>query len=269
MHAPAAPADDDTDQDVRPDNACVLHRPPDEGYSWKLADQGYRTCSACLDRLRGLMWARDHRAGGTARIAGVSVLYARLNPAPGATADMGGREAPGFHSRSPASEHVIAFRDPRSSQDARVWIDRAGRVCHEDERPPVSVRGELDILAWDVAETLGHDGPHERADVDDLLRFVDVRLDLVTRDADLPVMVGGTLRALQSALRLATGDPRPKYIGHCATILDDLDEQGIPVVCGTRLYAPPRGDLVRCGGCRSEWPREVWEELGKALQAAA
>lgn len=246
---------DDTDDIDRPDFACVLHRPPDEGYSWKLNDPGYVTCSDCLLRLRQVL--RD-----------VGKRYRQLDPTPGRGGD-GARGAPGFASRSPASEHVIAFTDPRSSQTAKTWRDRAGRLCCEDERPPVSVRGELDILAWDVAEALGLAGPAERADVDDLLRHLDARLDLVTRDAGLAEQVARTARALQSALRPVTGDPRPKYIGHCAVILDELDEEGIPVVCGTRLYAPLRGDEVRCRGCSTRWSRDEWEKLGEALQAAA
>lgn len=210
-HPPAITEDD---EDARPGWACCLHRPPDEGYPWKPADDGYATCSACLDKLRGLMWGRDERAGGTAKVAGIAVLYARLDATPGRGGD-GSRGAPGFGSRSPASDHVIAFRDPRSSQTARTWRDRAGRICCEDERPPVSVRGELDIIAWDVAGQLGHDGPDDRADVDDLLRFIDRKLDAVTRVADLTEQVASSLRALRTAMRPAAGEPRPRYIGHC------------------------------------------------------
>jgi hypothetical protein len=194
--------------------------------------------------------------------------YRRLDPSPGKGGD-GARGAPGFASRSPASDHVIAFTDPRSSQTARVWVDRAGRACCEDERPPVSVRGELDILAWDVAEQLGHDGPDDRANVADLLAWLDRKLDVVTRDAGLAVQVAWTVRALQTALKPVTGEPRPKYIGHCPELLEDLDAGGVPVVCDTRLYAPPRGDAVVCRGCGTTWTRDDWEQLGKELQAAA
>lgn len=244
------------DQPERPDWAGCLCKPPDEGYPWKPADQSYATCSRCLDRCREIM--RD-----------VEKRYRLLDPTPGASGEAGGRGAPGFHSRSPASEHVITFTDPRSSQTAKVWLDRAGRVCCEDERPPVSVRGELDILAWDVAEQLEHAGPDERADVGDLLRWLDARLDQVTRDAGLTEQVMRTVRALQSALKPVTGEPRPKYIGHCAVVLDELDDEGIPVVCGTRLYAPPRGEIVFCRGCETRWTRDDWEKLGEALLAAA
>lgn len=253
MQTPAPDTPDD--DDPRPDNACCLHKPPDEGYAWKLADPGWVTCSACLDRLREVM--RD-----------VGKRYRALDPTPGRGGD-GSRGAPGFASRSPASEHVIAFTDPRSSQTAKTWRDRAGRLCCEDERPPVSVRGELDILAWDVAEALGHAGPDERADVADLLRWLDQKLDLVTRDAGLAEQVARTLRALQSALRPVTGEPRPKYIGHCPELLDELDGDGVPVVCDARLHAPLKGDAVVCKSCGATWPRERWLELGRALQPSA
>lgn len=256
-----------TDDLVRPDYACCLCRPPtvQDGY-WTPAHTGYVTCDGCLERLRASM-------------ADVGARYRRLSPTPQKGAAAGSRGAPGFGSRSPASDHVIAFRDPRSSQDARVWVDRAGRACREDERPPVSVRGELDILAWDVAERLGMDGPNVRADVDDLLRFLDGRLDLVTRDVELTVGAAATVRALQAALRPVSGDPRPKYVGHCPNVVDTVpdvgfrpayvEDPGVPVRCGARLYAPLAGDVVRCGSCLAKWPRPAWMELGAALQAAA
>ena len=256
----------DSDDLVRPDHACCVHRPPStqEGY-WTPADRNYVTCSPCLDRLRAVM-------------ADVGARYRRLNPTPQKGAAAGSRGAPGFGSRSPASDHIIAFQDPRSSQDARVWIDRAGRACREDERPPVSVRGELDILAWDVAEHLGMDGPNVRADVDDLLRFLDNRLDMVTRDAGLTVQVAGTVRALQAALRPVTGDPRPRYIGHCPHVIEtapdvgfrpafDVDP-GVQVRCGARLSAPTSGaDTIGCRACGRRWLREEWLGLGRVLVA--
>lgn len=252
---------------IRPGWACCLCRPPtvQDGY-WAPAHAGYVTCDGCLERLRQAM-------------GDVGSRYGRLNPTPAAGATAGSRGAPGFASRSPASDHVIAFRDPRSSQDARVWLDRAGRACREDERPPVSVRGELDILAWDVAERLGMDGPNVRADVGDLLRFLDNRLDFVTRDVDLTVAVAATVRALQSALRPVSGDPRPRYIGHCPNVIESVpdlgfrpaydEDPGVQVRCGARLHAPLLGDTVACRACGARWLRSAWMELGAALQAAA
>lgn len=253
MHTPVDTTDDDT---PRPGWACATHKPPADGQDWIPADRSYATCSSCLDKIRSVM--RD-----------VGDRYRRLDPTPqkGAT----GRGAPGFASRSPASDHVIAFTDHRSSQTAKVWVDRAGRACREDERPPVSVRGELDILAWDVADRLGMAGPHERADVADLLRHLDGRLDQITRDASLVVDVAFTMRALQAALRPVTGDPRPKFIGLCPELLPEPDEQGVPLVCSTRLYAPLRGDSVSCRNpaCGATWTRDRWMELGRSLQVAS
>lgn len=243
----------DTDLE-RPTWACHLHRPPMEGQEWRPADRGYATCATCLDRLREVM-------------ADIGKRYRVLDATPQKGA--GGRGAPGFGSRSPASEHVIAFTDPRSSQTAKVWVDRAGRPVREDEWPPVSIRGELDILAWDAADRLGMAGPHERADVADLLRHLDSRLDLITRDAALVVEVAFTLRALQAALRPVSGDPRPKFIGLCPELLPEPDEQGVPLVCSARLHAPLRGDEVRCRSCGSVWTRDRWIELGRSLQVAA
>lgn len=245
------PTPDTPDDLSRPSSACVTHRPPGEGQAWIPADPGYKTCSSCLDRIRQTM-------------VDIGKRYRLLDPTPQKGA--GGRGAPGFASRSPASDHVIAFTDPRSSQTAKAWQDRAGRWCYEDTRPPVSVRGELDILAWDAADRLGMQGPHERADVSDLLRHLDGRLDAITRHADLVVDVAFKLRALQAALRPVSGDPRPKFIGLCPELLPDPDEHGVPLVCSTRLHAPLRGDQIFCRGCHRVWTREQWMELGRSLQ---
>jgi len=42
--------------------------------------------------------------------------------------------------------------DPRSSEVARTWRGADGRLHREAERPPLSVFGVLDTLAWEVVE---------------------------------------------------------------------------------------------------------------------
>ncbi|GAA4685658.1 hypothetical protein GCM10023215_21130 [Pseudonocardia yuanmonensis] len=117
------------------------------------------TCSGCLDLLRE-------------RLRQVGERYARLDPTPGASGETG-RGAPGFGSRSPASDHVIALTDSRSSQVAKAWVAGDGRVHCEAEHPVISVRGELDTLAWSIADERGIAGPDDRADVPTLLRWID------------------------------------------------------------------------------------------------
>jgi hypothetical protein len=259
---PTAP----TDTTERPDWACVLHRPPQEGWPWRQADRGYRTCGPCLDRLR-------------AHLAEVRDRYHVLDARPGAQAGDGTRGAPGFGSKPPANVHIIAMTDSRSSQTARMWRGADGKLHAEDEHPPISIQSALDTLAWDLSDQLDIEGPDPSASVDRLARWVDVRLDLVTRHGDATLETARVLRQLTAALRPVTGEPRARRIGSCPEVIDTVpdlgwapayaEDPGVDIVCGQSLYAPPRGDTIRCRSCHASWPREQWLQLGQALQATA
>lgn len=237
----------DTPSD-RPANACLLHRPPQEGWPWRLADQGYMTCSPCLDRLR-------------AQLVDIGTRYRRLDATPGAQGNDGGRGAPGFGSKSPASDHVICLRDSRSSQTARMWRGGDGKLHSEDEHAPPSVWGELDSACWSIAEALDMPGPDDGLTVAEQLVWIDRRLDHATRDP-VCVEVSSVVRGILTALRPVTGDPRPRKVGTCPCLVD-----GQP--CDAPLFAPAVGDLIRCRACQAEWPREQWLALGQALQGVA
>lgn len=241
---------DTPDDNERPAAACILHRPPREGWPWRLADPSYRTCSHCLDRLRE-------------RLADIGKRYRRLDPTPGATGD-GTRGAPGFGSRSPASDHVIALTDPRSSQTARTWRGSDGRLHLEDERPALSIWSALDTVSWEIAEALDLQGPDNGLTVDEQLRWIDHRLNMATQ-SPVCVEVSRVLRLILAALRPVTGDPRPRRVGKCPNVVDEDTQQP----CGQALYAPATSDTIRCHTCTAEWPRSQWLELGLALQADA
>lgn len=232
----------------RPQWACILCPPPRQAGHWRPADPGYRTDSPCLDRLRE-------------RLQDVVRRYLLLNPRPGANGDHRGRGAPGFGSRAPASDHVIAMRDPRSSAVAHVWLARDGRVHQEAERPPLSVFVVLDTLAWDVAEQRGIDGPEPSATVPELGRWIDRHLDWITRN-DIAADVDQAVRGVLAQLKPVTGEPGRKHVGECPNTIDDEDGTR---ECGARLYAPLRGDSIRCNQCSREWPRSEWLRLGDLL----
>lgn len=216
-----------------------------------MADRGYRTCDACLDRIRDTL--KD-----------ITRRYALLNPKPGMSGEHG-RGAPGFGSRSPASDHIIAMRDRRSSTVARTWLGRDGRLHQESERPPLSVHGVLDTIAWDIAEQRSLDGPSDRADVPHLARYIDTNLDWATRQPTI-VEVDQQLRDLVAQLKPVTGEPGRRHIGLCPNV---LDEGEVTRECGARLFAPLRGDAIECGACRRVWPRSEWLRLGDLLQDAS
>jgi hypothetical protein len=184
--------------------------------------------------------------------------YGELDPTPGAGFD-GGRGAPGFGSRSPASDHIIAMLDRRSSPVAHTWVGGDGKLHRELERPPLSVWSVLDTAAWGIAEERGITGPDPAADVGDLVRWIDAQLDWVTR-RELVVELDGDLRGLLAQLRPATGDQRVR-IGTCPNLPEHAEQE-----CGAPLFAPLRGDTIRCGACGRTWPRPTWERLGQMLQ---
>lgn len=235
----------------RPDWACLLHPYPSDGRNFGRADTGYRTCGGCYDRFRELL-------------ADIPIRYAKLDTRPGANTDHGGRGAPGFGSRSPASDHIIAMQDARSSQVARTWLAADGRLHFESERPPLSVQGVLDTIAWDIAEHRDVDGPTPSMLVHELCRFIDRHLDWLTRHP-MVAEAHRELRDLQSQLKPVTGDPGPRHIGLCPNLLHEPDG---PRECGTKLFAPLRGDSIECRGCARVWPRSEWLHLGGMLESA-
>jgi hypothetical protein len=257
----------------RPDGACLLHPPPREGRPWTRADDHYRTCSSCLDRLRDLL--RD-----------INRRYHLLNPAPGQTGDHGGRGAPGFGSRSPASEHVIAMRDTRSvsypvvdewyeplklpanlfGHDRRTTgnIDHTAKPYREQDNPPRSVPKALASICGMVAEDRDMTPPPAHATVPDLVRWIDQQLDHITRQAWV-ADVAGELRGLDAQLRPVTGEPGRRHIGLCPNVIDEGEHSR---ACEAKLYAPLRGDEIRCRTCGRVWPRDEWLRLGNLLEAS-
>lgn len=270
-----------------PANRCLLCPPPRPGRPWRLSDPNYRSCSSCLDRMRE-------------RLSEIGKRWAALNPRPGGSGEQGGRGAPGFSSRSPASDVVIVLRDWRSnramSEDGTVyewdpladdvlepgqlgpprgayvakrrgWFGADGRVHREAERPPLSVLAELWTLARHVADARALAGP-DQIRVPDLVRWLDRQLDWVTRQ-DGVVAFDRVLRELVGQLRPLTGEPGAKRIGTCPNVLQVDGVEGEHTrECGRPLYAPLRGDTIECR-CGADWPRKEWLRLGLVLQAAS
>jgi hypothetical protein len=258
-------AESTSSDDERPSWACVLC-PPLRNGGWVQRDTNFATCSGCYDRLREALTE-------------VSERFLLLDSRPGAFREHGSRGAPGFRSRSPASDHVIALTDPRSDLLARVWMAGDRRVHAEQERPPPSVPTVLTALAWAIAEHRGVDGPGDRSTVFELVRFVDRHVDHVTRHAELALEVDESLRSLVGALRPVTGDGR-RQIGKCPNVVvqeepptheqlaSNQPGDCTPIRCDAPLYAPTKGDVIHCVACGKEWPMHEWLALGDALNEA-
>lgn len=237
-----------TDDAERPDWACHTHPRP-RGGNWTPADRNYRTCAACLDRIR-------------AELAEVRQRYAALDPRPGHSAEHGTRGAPGFASRAPGSDHVIAMRDPRSRPGAVTWRGSDKRLHRESTQPPLSVPGALAAIATHVHRHRGLTTPVPTG-VDDLARWIDSHLDWITRQPDV-ALHAELIHRLATQLRPVTGEPGRRPIGRCPNTLDS--PTGV-TECGVRLYAPLHGDTIECRACGRQWHRPDWERLGLILTA--
>lgn len=234
----------------RPDWACQTHTPP-RGPAWVPADRGYRTCGSCADHLR-------------ATLREIRERFACLDPRPGGGAPDGGRGAPGFGSRSPGSDHVIAMRDRRSRPTARVWRGSDLRVHGEPERPVLSVWAALHTIAAHIATQRGiTNRALHRNDVDPLTRWVDSHLDWLTRQPDIAAHAA-ILDRLATQLRPVTGEPGGRRcVGRCPNTIDLGDDHTRE--CHARLYAPLHGDTIECAACGRAWTRPDWVRLGLML----
>lgn len=268
----------------RPEWACLLHHAPASGCSFSRADEGYRTCAHCLDRLR-------------ADLQDVSRRFLLLDPSPGASGDHGSRGAPGFGSRPAASPHIITMTDLRSKSceiaadatvyvwdpladttleagefgppagayvDKReVWYGRDGRAHTEQERPPRSVPAALASWAGLVAEERDITTAVS-TDVHDLCRWLDQHLDWITRQ-DLAPDFATEIRELVAQLKPVTGEPGRRHIGLCPNVIDEGVHSR---ECGAKLYAPLRGDSIECRACDRVWEADEWLRLGQLLRAS-
>ncbi|MBW0088252.1 hypothetical protein I4I73_03355 [Pseudonocardia sp. KRD-184] len=265
-----------------PSWACHLHSPPAEGKQWAPADQGYRTCSGCLNRLRSTL--QD-----------VANLYAALDATPMSGGEHGGRGAPGFGSKPAAALNVVAMRDRRTlpyalARDAAVyvfdptadhnlqpgqlgpargeyvekrdvWYGADGRPHQESDHGVLSVPATLAGIAAGIAGM--RDLPPPGGSVADLIRWLDAQLDWLTRQ-DWVAEPAGELHRLASQIRGVT-DPR-RRVGVCPNV---IDEGPTTRVCKATLFAPVRGDSISCRVCKRVWPRSEWLRLGSMLKEAS
>jgi hypothetical protein len=236
----------------RPGGACVLCRPPLGTRSWVRAYSGHLTCETCEDKL------------GT-RLVEITTRYEKLSPRPSSSQASDGMPGPkGFESKAPASEHVIAMMDNRSSPVARVWIGGDGRIHRESERPPLSVYTTLLVEVYDVAERREMALPDPCWQVRHLTAWLDRHVNWLTTQESV-VEFAEVLRELNRQLKPAVGERGKKPFGSCPVVLENPTR-----TCGGPLFAPPvTSSIIRCGQCGKEWDhaKHEWVQLGKLVRA--
>jgi len=210
---------------------CVICSRPDRP---RRATEGFRTCDGCADRIRD---ALQEIPAQFARLTTVRALLPQVGE--------DGRRGPGFGSRSPARDIVIAVTDWRTT-----WSED-DRLHH----PPSVLRSWASMVREEVGEAPPDAAAGIEADAALLVR----RLDHVTRQE----WVGDLWRELREVvdqLRTIAGEPVPRPIGRCPNIPAGQTEE-----CGTRLYVREGTDTIRCRVCGEEWPRARWRMLGQAI----
>ena len=234
----------------RPPGTCLIHQRPKTGTAWRRADPGFTTCSQCYDRLH--RWLSPLGVDAEGRTDNIPGLYAALDPAPGNSGP--GRRAPGFGSRSPGSDRVIAMRDSRTTA--------------VDDHDPCSATAVLRAWVawvWDERyddQALNQLDYHQRraelpTTVPEAALWLDRNLDWLTRQETV-IDLHAELRELRRQLRGATGNGGGKPVGHCFEILADGE-------CAAPIFMP-KGDLPRapdepiknlpelqCGDCGSTY----------------
>lgn len=226
-----------------PGDRCLTHRPPKPSQHWKRADPGYRTCSACYDRLHA--WLSPLTVDDDGRPDSIPGLYVLLDPRPGHGET--GRRGPGFGSRSPANDHVIAMKDSRST-----------RV---DPGDPHSVPGMLWAWCSELADQRRTQLPTRS--VLALTAFLDAHLDWLTRQDWIPDLFG-ELRELHRQLKATAAGESRRAVGACPNTIDEGDHTRS---CDATLFAPLYGDTITCWACTREWTRREWMTLGDLLEA--
>lgn len=203
------------------------------------ARHGYRTCDLCTDRLRDAL-------------AEVVECYAVLDDAlvPGRAGANGGRGAPGYGSRSPARDGVIALTDPRTHA--------------VEEGDPHSVLAILESWADNVRDDTGQDPRTGPSTVFGEVSFLVRWMDFITRQYWVGDF-GDEVHELAHQLRIALGlQERSIPVGVCPTSILDLDHGG-RVPCGALLRARLTAERITCRRCGAAWSRDRWDELGDEL----
>ncbi|MPZ84022.1 MAG: hypothetical protein GEV28_27960 [Actinophytocola sp.] len=192
-------------------------------------------CGRCANRLA---W----------RLHDIPDLFAMLDEfvVPGVVGAAGGRRAPGFSSRSPARDDVIALRDRRTTVD--------------EEGDPHSALELLAAWADNVRDDLALDMPAGARSVVGEARLLSAHLGHIAA-AGWVTAFAEEISELHQALRRVTGTAaRIVDLGPCPADTADT-ETGDLSTCGAALRAELDAEACQCRRCGASWPRQTWLHL--------
>ncbi|MGH3760275.1 hypothetical protein [Actinophytocola sp.] len=214
---------------------CVVECRPENP---RPAEPGWLVCARCVNRLAWML--HD-----------IPDLFDSLDEfiKPGVVGVAGGRRAPGFSSRSPARDDVIALRDRRTT-------------AAEDGDP----HSALELLAsWadNVRDDLALDLPDAARTVAGEARLLSTRLGHIAA-AGWVVEFAEEITELHRALRRVTGEAAQIIdLGPCPGEI--TDESGELRPCGAALRAELDAEACLCRRCGAFWPRQAWLRLATRL----
>jgi hypothetical protein len=220
---------------ISPVALCVLGCADPHGQPYP-AVEGTLACDVCTSALDAALRqvARDY-----------AWLLDPRNLAP--SMDPSGRGSPGYGSRSPARDDLIAATDPRTTLDGRA----------------ISAPAVLSEWVRLVVADTGMPGP-ERADVAGDVAWLLSRpvWRWLLSQPWLDELATEVFELREHLAHIVRPRARAVPIGPCPV---PIGPPGATDPCGTPLRVRADADLIRCRTCGTTWPRERWDELGRAM----
>ncbi len=208
---------------VETETLCVLC--PRTRQARRVRDGGV-SCWGCHERL-------------DERLRDIAVRFAMVTATPSANGG-GGRRAPGFGSRPPVNLHNAALRDPRTAPT------RVGEL-HSPVNLVVSWAGWIRTARRQ--DQVRHAVGADVAVVEAECRYLLAGLDWITRQAWC-TRFAEQVDAVFAQLRSATGERRPRPVGHCSHL---VQREGWEP-CAHPLFPPRPGQVdVVCGACTTRY----------------
>lgn len=161
--------------------------------------------------------------------------------------DPSGRGSPGYGSRSPARDDLIAATDPRTTLDGRA----------------ISAPAVLSEWVRLVEADTGMDGPEEASVAGDVAWLVSRPVwRWMLSQSWLDEYAGEIFELRDHLAHLVRPRARAVPVGACPV---PIGVPGNSQPCGEPLRVRADADLIRCRTCGTSWSRDRWDELGHAL----